>query len=247
MRIKFGKAIIECDAIAFDKDGTLTDASLLWSGLYKTRMEIIVEKEGKRVASLWARMSGVDQVKESIDQHGPLASGSHAQEEVILASSIYRVKQGSWMDSLNRSKDLMREADRVLPIVMFTSTLPGVPEVLLTLAKARLPMAVLTLDQPYRTRETLRYLGLSEAVKCVVTPEEVDNMKPAPDMVLLAAERLGVSPRNIAVVGDSLVDLQMASAASAIPIHVRNGLVCEDVENLYHAEIGSISEISLVK
>lgn len=49
----------------------------------------------------------------------------------------------------------------------------------------------------------------------VITRECVERMKPYPDMVLAACEKLGVHPSNTLVVGDSWVDIEAGSAAGA--------------------------------
>ncbi|MEM0321487.1 MAG: HAD family phosphatase [Thermoprotei archaeon] len=53
----------------------------------------------------------------------------------------------------------------------------------------------------------------------VITREAVDRMKPYPDMVLLACEKLGVQPSNALVVGDSWVDVEAALAAGASTVY----------------------------
>lgn len=55
-------------------------------------------------------------------------------------------------------------------------------------------------------------------------------LKPAPDMLLAACERLGVSPREAAMVGDSAADIDSARRAGIFSIVVRGGYVTEPVE-----------------
>jgi HAD superfamily hydrolase (TIGR01509 family) len=45
-----------------------------------------------------------------------------------------------------------------------------------------------------------------------------DRMKPSPDMVLLAVERLGAVATSCALVGDSPTDMQAATAAGVLPV-----------------------------
>ena len=49
----------------------------------------------------------------------------------------------------------------------------------------------------------------------ILTPADVDHGKPAPDMLLRSAERLGMSPEDIIMVGDSYVDMEMAARAGS--------------------------------
>lgn len=48
----------------------------------------------------------------------------------------------------------------------------------------------------------------------LVTADDVDNSRPAPDMILLAMEKCGISnPKEVAKVGDSIVDIEEGKAA----------------------------------
>lgn len=61
--------------------------------------------------------------------------------------------------------------------------------------------------------EILDAIGMADVFPVVVTSEDVTNCKPAPDLFLLAAERLGVPARECLVVEDSPKGFDAASAA----------------------------------
>jgi HAD superfamily hydrolase (TIGR01509 family) len=61
--------------------------------------------------------------------------------------------------------------------------------------------------------ETLRLIGLENSFPVVVTAEDVQRAKPAPDLFLLAAERMGVAPRDCLVIEDSLLGIEAADKA----------------------------------
>jgi HAD superfamily hydrolase (TIGR01509 family) len=54
----------------------------------------------------------------------------------------------------------------------------------------------------------------------VVTREGVERMKPYPDMVFAACEKLGIHPSNTLVVGDSWVDIEAGFAAGAKTVYI---------------------------
>ena len=64
--------------------------------------------------------------------------------------------------------------------------------------------------------------GLGDVFRAVVSSDEVDHGKPAPDVFLAAAERLGVEPAQILVVEDSLNGLRAAKAAGMTTVLVPN-------------------------
>jgi beta-phosphoglucomutase-like phosphatase (HAD superfamily) len=60
---------------------------------------------------------------------------------------------------------------------------------------------------------TLALAGLAEIFTVRVTPEDVAQGKPAPEMFLLAAERMGVAPRDCLVFEDGAPGFAAAEAA----------------------------------
>ena len=77
MRVYFGNTAFECDAIAFDKDGTLIDRNAFWWGLYEARCaHLLQHQHGEAIIHAYEQMLGVDGSRRVVDLHGPLASAS---------------------------------------------------------------------------------------------------------------------------------------------------------------------------
>jgi len=68
---------------------------------------------------------------------------------------------------------------------------------------------------------TLELIGLGDTFPVVVTAEDVRHGKPAPDMFLLAAERMGVSPADCVVFEDAVLGLEAAKRAGMASVLVR--------------------------
>ncbi len=89
------------------------------------------------------------------------------------------------------------------------------------------------------TFDILRYFELSEYFKVVVTCQDVQNPKPDPEMLFLAAEQLGIAKENLLYVGDSELDRQAADGAgilfAAYKGEVQGDLAIED-----HSDIVSL-------
>lgn len=77
----------------------------------------------------------------------------------------------------------------------------------------RLPMAVASGSEEPTVRGCLEATGLIHLFETIITPKLVRQGKPAPDMFLLAAERLGVAPEHCLVFEDGNSGLQAAKAA----------------------------------
>ncbi|MFP4281533.1 MAG: HAD family hydrolase [Opitutales bacterium] len=80
------------------------------------------------------------------------------------------------------------------------------------LAAAAVPLAVASGGHREDVEATLRIIGVSDLFPVVVTADDVERAKPAPDLFLLAAERLGVKPEDCCVLEDSELGIQAAEA-----------------------------------
>jgi HAD superfamily hydrolase (TIGR01509 family) len=89
--------------------------------------------------------------------------------------------------------------------------MPHVAGVIETLA---LPFCVATSSSPARAQRSLQMVGFGHlAGERLFTATMVANGKPAPDLFLLCADRLGVDPARCLVIEDSLNGVRAAKAA----------------------------------
>jgi len=90
------------------------------------------------------------------------------------------------------------------------------------LSKAGVPWAIATSGKIESARPALDKLALDSGVP-VITRDQVEYAKPAPDLFLEAAARLGVSINDSVVVGDSVWDLLAARRARALGVGLLSG------------------------
>jgi HAD superfamily hydrolase (TIGR01509 family) len=95
---------------------------------------------------------------------------------------------------------------------------PGLVAVLEELRARRVPMAVASSGRPQKIRFNLEQAGLTGFFDVVVSSVEVERGKPAPDLFLLAASRLGLGPEQCAVVEDSVFGVQAARSAGMLTL-----------------------------
>jgi len=60
---------------------------------------------------------------------------------------------------------------------------------------------------------TLKLIGLENFFPVIVTAEDVQRAKPAPDLFLLASEKMGIAPEDCLVIEDSLLGVEAADTA----------------------------------
>jgi phosphoglycolate phosphatase len=108
--------------------------------------------------------------------------------------------------------ELFRE--RYLPgIPARTRVLPGARETLAALSARGVPLGLATTRSAGSARDTLALAGLLPHIRAIGGGDEVLHHKPAPDVLLLVLERLGVRPEQALMVGDTTADVLAARAA----------------------------------
>jgi beta-phosphoglucomutase family hydrolase len=109
------------------------------------------------------------------------------------------------------------EYERFLPSVQ---PILEVVELAKRVARSR-PVSVASGGERRIVERTLELLDLRQTFSIVVTPEDVKHGKPAPDMFLLAAERMGVAPGDCVVFEDAELGLEAARRAGMEAVLVR--------------------------
>lgn len=90
----------------------------------------------------------------------------------------------------------------------------------------RHPLAVASGSNRATVEAALRSIALLDRFQTIITPSDVAAGKPAPDMFLLAASRMGVEPHRCLVVEDGALGLQAAQQAGMDAFRVdRDGSV----------------------
>jgi phosphoglycolate phosphatase len=111
---------------------------------------------------------------------------------------------------------------------------PGLVEALERLA-GQWPLAIAT-NRGTSMVEVLEHFSLTHFFRTVVTSRDVARPKPHPDMLLLAAERLGLTTEELLFIGDSELD-RLAAAEAGIRFVAYKGWVAGDLRVDAHAEL----------
>jgi len=81
------------------------------------------------------------------------------------------------------------------------------------LHQQKVPLALVTSSSRNGTLDILQRAGIEKLFKTIVTFEDCENRKPAPDCYLLAAEKLDVKPSECLVFEDTQIGLEAAKQA----------------------------------
>ncbi|MBI5226199.1 HAD family phosphatase [Candidatus Micrarchaeota archaeon] len=149
--------------------------------------------------------------------------------------NIKRVYQNAGIDlaeeklgALNLERDLL-----YLEVMAETGIriLPGAKELVMALKAQKIPIALASSTNAAVLEKILPQIGLSKSFDVVVGGDQVQNGKPAPDIFLLAAKKLGVVPTDCVVIEDSNAGVQAANAAGMKVVMVRNDRIAQQKQN----------------
>lgn len=185
---------MDAAAIVFDLDGVLVDSERVWDSV---RQQLVAERGGRWTPEATTAMQGMS-TPEWAAYLGSLGAAGTPEE-------LARAVVGAMADRYREHVPL----------------LPGAAAAVTTLA-GRWPLAVASSSPPELIEAVLAAAGLAAEFRAVVSSEQVERGKPAPDVYLAAAERLDVPPRDCVAVEDSANGLRSAAAAGMTVVAVPN-------------------------
>lgn len=222
-------------AILFDKDGTLLDFDATWTPAFETAALLaaggVTELAGTLLSS-----TGLDPAT------GKSAAGS------LLAAGNSAELAAAWiaLGARYEPEQLSRELDRIFVRRMHDARpLPGLETAIVSLSGKGYLLGVASSDSEAAIRAFLEGTGLAAWFRFVTGYDTGHGPKPEPGMVFGFADALGISPSNVAVIGDNTHDLEMARAAGAgLAIGVLTGTSGRhDLEPLADAVLDSAADL----
>lgn len=122
--------------------------------------------------------------------------------------------------------------------------MPYLDELLDYLKENNYKIAVASSSDLDHIKNNLEKTGVNHYIDVIASGEEVENGKPAPDVFLLAAERLNISPENCLVLEDSKFGIQAAHSANMRVIMVPDSIKPdEEIKKLTYKIVANLSEV----
>jgi len=182
-------------AVVFDLDGVLLDSERLWD---QARREVAIQHSGHWRADATAAMLGMSSVEWSRYMRDTLDVDLPPDPIVDLVVA-----------------NLLEHYRHRLPLI------PGAAEAVQRIGR-RWPLALASSAGRPVIDVVLAIAGLQQQFQATVSSEEVRRGKPAPDVYLEAAFRLGQPPVACAAVEDSGNGIQSALAAGLAVVAIPN-------------------------
>jgi HAD superfamily hydrolase (TIGR01509 family) len=197
-------------AVIFDLDGVIVDSESVWD---EVRRSFAEETGGRWHENAQRDMMGMSSVEWSRYMHDELG--------VPLPSEEINRRVAQQVAELYRDR---------LPL------LPGATEAVVALAE-EWPLGLASSSNRHIIDLVLELAGIAACFRATVSSEEVERGKPAPDVYLEAASRLGAEPESCAAVEDSTNGIRSADAAGMEVIAVPNRDFAPDPDALALAAV----------
>jgi HAD superfamily hydrolase (TIGR01509 family) len=182
-------------AVVFDMDGVLVDSEAVWD---EVRNKFTEEKGGRWHQGAQRDMMGMSSVEWS----------RYVKDRLGVDMDPERISQ----EVADRVADTYRER---LPL------LPGAVEAVRSLAQMWL-LGLASSSNRHVIDLVLDLAGIADCFRATVSSEEVGRGKPAPDVYLETARRLGADPGECVAIEDSTNGIRSAHAAGMGVIAVPN-------------------------
>jgi beta-phosphoglucomutase family hydrolase len=179
--------------LIFDCDGTIADTMPLH---YKSWVRALGEYNVEFPEALFYEMAGIPtpRIVEILNQR-------HSHQMPVTQTAD---RKDGYFESM------IPEVTAIAPVVDIVKQYAG-----------QLPMAVATGGTRGIVTKTLRSLGLLDYFQTLVTADDVKHGKPAPDIFLEAARRIGVPPGDCVGFEDAELGLQSIRSAGMIAVDIR--------------------------
>jgi HAD superfamily hydrolase (TIGR01509 family) len=207
------------DAVVFDLDGVLIQSEEVWDDV---REAFVRERGGRYDAEIQRAMMGMSSTEWSRYLHE--TAGVADEPDEIYAEVVRRMLAAyeSHLPLIDGATDAVRRLAGEFTLgVASSSNRPLIDAVLATAA-------------------------IADCFAATVSSEEVERGKPAPDVYLEAARRLGVAPERCAAVEDSHGGIRSAKAAGMRVLAIPNQTYPPDDDALAQADdvLRSLEELT---
>lgn len=216
----------------FDKDGTLFDFQSTWR-VWATALIERLSAGDPDVAQALSRVMGFDR-----------GLGQFAPESPVIAETTDHVARLIWQEMGGPGvAEIAAIMDQIAADTPQVGVCPLVP-VFEQLTEAGLTLGIATNDSEAPARAHLAQAGLTGHFTYVAGADSGHGAKPAPGQLLAFCDETGLAPGQVAMVGDSLHDLEAAKRAGMTGIAVLTGVATrEDLQDHAAAVLPSIADL----
>ncbi len=215
--------------VIFDKDGTLIDIHHYWCSMIEFRANFFIDSirlNSRDKVELYNKLvdgMGINLDSKKMKPKGPV--GIKPRGFIMsVALDIMKIYDSSY--TIEMVESIFKEVDGYskTKLSKIVKPLPNIRQLLDDLKSAKIKISIATTDLTNRAILAMESLEVDSYFIDIVGADLVNNPKPKPDLVNYILSKNGLTANEAIVVGDSIVDLEMAQSANCRFIGVKTGL-----------------------
>lgn len=207
--------------IIFDCDGVVCDTNKIWVAAYRKTARMVGIKKSLSDKFITRKFG---------DTYWNVLQSVVGDEKIKQAYPLLMdyINSDIWLENLK--------------------PLPHTEEVFSELRSMGIKLAVASGNTNKILQRTVGKVGMTKYFDALVSADEVENAKPAPDLLLKAASKLGISPRDLIYVGDAPNDVRAAKSAGMRVVVALTGALEPGPARSLHPDwvINDLSELILI-
>ena len=204
-------------AIIFDKDGTLLDFDAFWISVSEGAIRDTLTSFGREDISVSPFLTAIGVHDGKTDINSILCKGTYEE----IGEKIYEtlLEHGASADKEKTVSTVLEAYVRNVNKGDIKPTCPDLKDVLTTLKKKGIHLAIITTDTPKITERCLAGLGIYELFDMIYTDDGVITPKPSPMAAIDLFEKTGLCADDALMVGDTMTDVRFAKN-SGMPVAI---------------------------
>jgi phosphoglycolate phosphatase len=234
--------------VVFDKDGTLFDLHKYWSFVIKQRATYFAEKYGHSSKNIFESLTKIMGLVNGncISKKGPIG----IRPRSYIKNEVYNTLQKSGFNlSLNDIDIGFNQVDRLVDMELnsLIDKLPGVDNLIKSLKNLGCYVTLATTDIQQRTIITLKHANMNSTFDFIIASDDVIESKPNREMIdKIIFQFSEINYSQVLLIGDSIVDLEMAKNSGINFIGVKTGTNADEFISSGELMVDYLSDIQLM-
>lgn len=191
---------MKMDSVLFDLDGTFADTSVDMCNA----LNIVLRKNNFKIVDCAGLKTHISKGAIGIIEYASQINGRPIDSSLLRAQFLQEYSENTFV---------------------YTKTIDGIDQVLEYFKKNNIKWGIVTNKHSKYAKKILFGLNLTKKCECLITGDMLEDAKPSPEGLLLAAKNMSIDVKNSVYIGDDSRDILAGKKAGMYTIAANFGFV----------------------